>query len=104
MSSMDTPRSFAWARSMSNSSHGVAALLEIIQHQVQGAEIGCVGAQEDRLPRNGNRVLDPVGLERNLLNLLDDRLGARDRCGIGHLDVDEQVALVLLGNEAGRRV
>jgi len=95
--------SFSASASFSADSDGIAAILEVVEHQIHGAEVGRVGAQEDRLPGDGDGVLDPRRLEGDFLQALDDLAGARDRCRIGHLHVDEQVALVLLRNETGRR-
>ena len=42
----------------------------------------------------------PLVFAEDLLDLLADRVGALERRGVGQLDVDEEVALVLVGHEA----
>ena len=55
-------------------------------------------------PEMATVCLTPLVSQGDLFDLLHHVLGPRRRGGVGHLHVDEQVALVLLRNEAGRRV
>ena len=48
-------------------------------------------------------VFDRMLVLEDGLGPLDDVGGARDRCAAGQLDDDEQRALVVLGQESGRR-
>ena len=62
------------------------------------AEVGAVGVQHERLARDGRRVwATPGRLEGDLLDRVGHLERALQRGGVGQLDVDQQVALVLLG-------
>ncbi len=47
-----------------------------LEHQIQRAEVRGVGAEQDRLARDGDGVLDARRLQRDLLDPLDDVAGA----------------------------
>ena len=83
---------------------GVGAAMEVVQHHVHGAEIGGIGVQQDRLAGDGHGVLDPFRAIGDGLDAAHDLLRPLDRRGVGQLHVHQQVALVLGGNEARRRV
>ena len=48
-------------------------------------------------------VPDARGLRQNILHLGCDQLGSLQRGGVGKLDVQVKITLVLVGNEAGRQ-
>ena len=79
-----------------------AALGEILEHHVHRAQVGRVGAQDQRLAGDAHGVLDARRLAGDRLDLGHDALGALHRGGVGQLHVQQQVALVLLRNEARR--
>ena len=64
------------------------------------AEVRRVGIEQDRLPGDGDRVLDARRLSGDLLDPLHHLLRALHRGRIGQLHVDQQIALVLHGDEA----
>ena len=66
------------------------------------AEVGRVGRQHQRHARNRDRVGHARRFASDLFDLGDSRLGALQRSRVGQLNVDDEPALVLLGNEAGR--
>ena len=74
---------------------------ERLQHDIHGAEIGSIGAEQYRLTGDGERVVHAVVLPGDLDELRHDGIGPSDGGRVGELHVHEQVALVLLGNEAG---
>ena len=78
-------------------------MVEIVQHQINGAEIGSIGVEQNRLTGDGNRVLDTGGIQGDVLDPLNDIFGATDGGGIRQLDVDQQVAFVLCRNKSRRR-
>ena len=74
---------------------------ERLQQDVQGAQVGRVGVQDQRLAGDADRVLDPRRVPRNLLDAGHEAFRALDGGGVGQLHVQEQVSFVLLGDEAG---
>ena len=62
-----------------------------------------VGVEQERLPRDGDRVLDARRAPGDLLDACHHRLRPLDRRRVGQLHVDQQIALVLRRDEAGRR-
>ena len=60
-------------------------------------------AEDQRLTGDAHRVLDFRGLVSEGFNSSHDPLGPLDRSRIGQLDVQQQVALVLLRDEADLR-
>ena len=76
-------------------------VLEVIEHQIERAEVRGIGVQQDRLAGDGDGVLDALGFQGDLLDALDHLVGARHGGGVGELHVDQQIALVLLRDEAG---
>ena len=52
-------------------------------------------------PPMATTVSTPGRLEQDLLDLAHDRVGPLERGGVGKLDVDQEIALVLGGREAG---
>ena len=78
--------------------------LEIVEHQVQRAEVGGVGVEQDRLAGDGDGVLDARAFPGRCSSICWTTSWVRStRGGVGQLDVDQQVALVLLRDEAGGR-
>ena len=66
-----------------------------------GAEIGAVGLQQDGLAGDAEGVIDAGNLRGNFVDLLHDRFGAEHGGRVGQLHVDQQIALILFGDEAG---
>ena len=63
-----------------------------------------VGVQDQRLPGDADGVRDARRVAERIFSMRAiDCFGALDRRRIGQLHVEEQVAFVLLRNEAGRR-
>ena len=79
-----------------------ARSVEVVEHHVHRAEIGGVGAQQDRLAGDGHGVLHAGVLVGDLLDAVHDPLGPLHGGRVGQLHVHQQVALVLRGNEARR--
>ena len=66
---------------------------------------GRVGVRGSATGRRRRRVCATPGVSRASVSIRAmTALGALDRGGIGQLHVEEQIALVLLRDEAGRRV
>ena len=63
-------------------------------------KFGALALKQDRLAGDGHGVLDARGLAGDFLDAMHDPLGPLHRGGVGQLDVHQQVALVLHGNEA----
>ena len=82
----------------------VAAVLEIVQHDVHGAEIRGVGVEQQRLAGDGHRAAHALGVLGDLLDPVHDLARPADRGRVGELDVDEQIPLVLRGDEPRRRL
>ena len=78
------------------------ALVEVVEHDVQGAEVGRVGPQQDRLARHGHGMLDTRRLVRDFLDPGHDAHRALQARGVRQLHVHQQVAFVLRGNEPRR--
>src|SRR5262249_45056727 len=68
--------------------------------RIEGDEVeGGVGrgrSGEEAEPGDRRDVLDALRLAQDLLDLLADRVGTLERRGVGKLDVDEEVALILV--------
>ncbi len=79
---------------------GPAAVLELVEHDEERAEVGAVGSEEERLAHDPDRVGDAGGLLRDPLHPGDGLGASLGRRGVGELDVHEEVALVLLRDEA----
>ena len=65
--------------------------------------VGLVAAIQQREADDGEDVLDLRDLLDHGLHALDHAAGAGDACAVRQLYRDEEGALVLLGQEAGRR-
>ena len=94
----------SWFMIAVSRSSGFLPLVEGVQHDEHRGEIRAVGLQQKRTAREGHRVGDAGRPAGDLLDLGDDRFGALQRRRVGQLDVHDQPALVLLRNEAGRRL
>ena len=76
------------------------AILEWLEDDEHTADVGDVGAQQDRIARHVDGVSDALGLGDYLIAVLRVGFGALQARAVGQLGVDYQVAFVLLGNEA----
>ena len=79
----------------------VMALVERREDDEHGTVVRAEGVQDERLPGDGHRVSNPGSLEGDLLDRLSHLGSALQRGGVGQLDVHQQVALVLGGDEPG---
>ena len=78
---------------------------KLLEHDVHRAEVGRVGVQEQRLAGDADRVRDARRVAGQRFDAGHDPLRALHRGGVGQLHVEEQIALVLLRDEArGRAV
>ena len=73
---------------------------KLLEHDVQRAEVGCIGVQEQRLARHADRVLDARRLAGQCLDAGHDPLRPLHRGGIGQLHVQEQIPFILLRDKA----
>ncbi len=89
---------------MAPAESAAAPLVERLQEHVHRSQVRRVGAEDQRLTGDAHRVLDFRGLVSEGFNSSHDPLGPLDRSRIGQLDVQQQVALVLLRDEADLRV
>ena len=80
------------------------ALVKLVEHDVHRAEVRRVGPQQQRLPGDGHRVTDAGNVAGQFLDRVHRLCGSCQRRRIGQADVDDQIALVVRGNEAGRRL
>ncbi len=78
----------------------VVAVVEVLQHDVQRAQIGRVCAENQRSARNAHGVFDTRSLQRQGLDLRHDNLRPLRGGGVGKLEVEDQISLVLLRDEA----
>ena len=79
------------------------ALLERLEDDEHAADVGDVGAGQDRVAGHADRVADALGLQgdrRSCASMTASR--ALQAGAVGELGVDDQVALVLLRDEARR--
>ena len=79
---------------------GLVALVERIEHHEHRAQVRPVGPQHERHAADADHVADPGHLADDLRGPAHHLLGPLQRRRIGKLDGHEQVALVLVGNEA----
>ncbi len=80
------------------------ALVERLQDDEHRAEVGAVGVQQERLAGDADGVRDAGRLRSGDLSILAITASRPLHRGrVGQLHVDQQVALILLGNEARRR-
>src|SRR6185503_21281674 len=73
----------------------VAALLERLRADEDGAGVGAVGARRPGEAGELNRVLDAWGRQDDLAGTTHDRVGPGQRRAVGKLDGDDEVPLVL---------
>src|SRR5262245_46298075 len=73
--------------------------MEVVEHDVHRAEVWGIRVQQQRLSRHGYGVADARRLAGEFLDSAHHALRPQYRCGIWQLDVDEQIALVLRGDE-----
>ena len=74
---------------------GRGSLVEVIQHDEDGAKVGSIGVQEHRLTRDRDGVFDTRRLQGDLFNAVHDLLGPLHRCRVGELHIDQEVPFVL---------
>ena len=72
------------------------SLVKLVEHHVHRAEVRGVGAQQQRLARDADRMGHAGYLAGDLARSVHHRVGAFDRGPVGQLHVDQQIALVLL--------
>ena len=77
-------------------------LLERLEDHEHAADVADVRAQHGRVAGQVDRVGDARLFAGDLAHLADDLVGAVERRAVGKLRVENQIALVLLGNEADR--
>ena len=82
----------------------VGPVVKLVEHHVHRAEIGRIGVHQDRLARDRHGVLDSGQIVGQFLDRAHGHLRPLERRRVGQLHVDQQVALVLRRDEAGRRV
>ena len=80
-----------------------ASIGEFLEHDVHRPQVRRVRAQQQRLAGDAHGVRDAVGGMGDIVQPRHHGFGARDGGRVGQLHVDQQIALVLLGHEAGRR-
>ena len=78
------------------------ALVPRLERDEVESGVGRRGAGQEAVAGDRLEVLDALGLGQDLLDLLAHRVGALERRGVGELDVDEEVTLVLVRQEARR--
>ena len=80
---------------------GIAPVVELVEHDVHGAEVGGVGVEQDGLSGDGEGVADAGDVAGDGFDAGHEPAHLVGGGGVGELDVDEEVALVLRGDEAG---
>ncbi len=75
-------------------------LLERIEDHEHAADVADVRAQHGRIAGQVDRVRNAGLFAGNLAHLANDFVGAVKRRTVGQLGIEDQIALVLLGNEA----
>src|SRR5207253_3516020 len=80
----------------------VTPLLPRLRTDEDGTGVGAVGARRTREPRERDRELDARRRENDLARSPHDGVGPLERRPVGELDRDDEIALVLRGNEARR--
>ena len=78
-----------------------ATLFKGLEDHIQRAIVRGVGAQQQRLARDGDRVAHPLGGPGDGLNFAHHSLGALHAGAVGQLHIQQQVAFVLGRDEAG---
>ncbi len=78
-------------------------LLERLQAEEHRRQVGAVGGREKRFPGDANGVGHAGDGAGNFVDFGQDFIGPLHRGAVRQLDVDEQIALILHGDEAGRR-
>ena len=80
----------------------LAALVERLEHDEHRAQVRTVGAQHERQAGDADRMGDAFGCADDVVGVGHRRVGPLQRGRVGKLDRHEQIALVLVGNEADR--
>jgi len=78
------------------------AFLKTVQNHEHRSQVRAVGVGQERHSLDAQRIGDAFRLLDDLLDLAHHLLGAAERGRVGQLRVDQQVALVLIGNEPAR--
>ena len=81
---------------------GLLPLLERVEDDEHRGEVGAVGRLHERQAGDGHRMSHARVCASDLLDLCQRFLGALQRRRVGQLDADDEPALVLLRDEAGR--
>ena len=77
-----------------------SSFVERLEDDEHGAVVRAEGVQHERLPRDSHGVSNPGRLQGDLLGCPGHLGRALQRGRVGQLDVGQQIALVLRGNEA----
>src|SRR6202035_485905 len=80
-----------------------AALLPWIEADEKESVVGRGNVREQAESADGRVSANALRLMENVLDLAADDIGPLQRCRVGQLDVEEEVALLLIGDEAARQ-
>src|SRR5439155_15247815 len=83
---------------------GFAPLAPFFEGHPKKSAVGIPDATEQAEPRNRSEVLDAWRLVQNLLDLLANCVRALHRSGESKLNLDEEIALLFLGQESARQL